>query len=58
VTVASYESSVKAIRKFNEKGLGRLQVIDENNKLVGMITKGDTTRGILVTLQRDYEEEE
>src|SRR5919108_408090 len=30
----------------------------ENDKLVGMITKGDTPRGILVALQRDYKEEE
>ncbi len=58
VTVASYESIVKALRTFTEKGLGRLPVLDENHKLVGMITKGDITRGILVALQRDYKEEE
>jgi CBS domain-containing protein/anti-sigma regulatory factor (Ser/Thr protein kinase) len=58
VTVASYETIVKAIRTFTEKGLGRLPVVDENHKLVGMITKGDITRGILVALQRDYKEEE
>ena len=58
VTVASYESIVKAMRTFTEKGLGRLPVVDENRKLVGMITKGDITRGILVALQRDYKEEE
>jgi hypothetical protein len=32
--------------------------MDENNKLVGMITKGDITRGILLALQKDYKEEE
>ncbi|HJS17607.1 MAG TPA: CBS domain-containing protein [Anaerolineales bacterium] len=58
VTVASYESVVKAIRTFTEKGLGRLPVLDEDHKPVGMITKGDITRGILVALQRDYKEEE
>lgn len=58
VTVASYESIVKAIRIFTEKQLGRLPVVDENGRLVGMITKGDITRGILVALQRDYQEEE
>ena len=58
VTVASYDSIVKAIRIFAEKGLGRLPVVDENHKLVGMITKGDITRGILVALQKDYKEEE
>jgi CBS domain-containing protein/anti-sigma regulatory factor (Ser/Thr protein kinase) len=58
VTVASYDSIVKAIRVFTEKGLGRLPVVDEDNLLVGMITKGDITRGILVALQKDYKEEE
>jgi CBS domain-containing protein/anti-sigma regulatory factor (Ser/Thr protein kinase) len=58
VTVASYDSIVKAIRVFAEKGLGRLPVVDENHKLVGMITKGDITRGILIALQKDYKEEE
>jgi CBS domain-containing protein/anti-sigma regulatory factor (Ser/Thr protein kinase) len=58
VTVASYESIVEALRTFTEKQLGRLPVVDENQKLVGMITKGDITRGILVALQRDYKAEE
>jgi CBS domain-containing protein/anti-sigma regulatory factor (Ser/Thr protein kinase) len=58
VTVASYESIVEAIRTFTERQLGRLPVIDENQNLVGMITKGDITRGILVALQKDYKIEE
>ena len=58
VTVASFESVVKAMRTFTEKGLGRLPVIDENRRPVGMITKGDITRGILVALQMDYKDEE
>jgi len=58
VTVASYDSIVKAISTFTEKQLGRLPVIDENHNLVGMITKGDITRGILVALQKDYKTEE
>jgi CBS domain-containing protein/anti-sigma regulatory factor (Ser/Thr protein kinase) len=58
VTVASYESIVKAMRTFTEKGLGRLPVVDENQKPVGVITKGDITRGILYALQKDYKEEE
>lgn len=58
VTVANYESVVKAIETFSLSRLGRLPVVDEDNKLVGMITKGDITRGILVALQKDYQEEE
>jgi CBS domain-containing protein/anti-sigma regulatory factor (Ser/Thr protein kinase) len=58
IKVASYDSIVKAIRIFTEKGLGRLPVVDENDRLVGMLTKGDITRGVLVALQKDYQEEE
>jgi CBS domain-containing protein/anti-sigma regulatory factor (Ser/Thr protein kinase) len=58
LTVASYDSIVSAMQKFSDSRLGRLPVIDENHKLVGMITKGDITRGVLVALQKDYKEEE
>jgi len=58
ITIANYDSIVGAIQKFSDSRLGRLPVVDENNKLVGMITKGDITRGILVALQKDYKEEE
>jgi len=58
VTVVSYDPIVNAVRTFTEKQLGRLPVLDENRKLVGMITKGDITRGILVALEKDYKEEE
>lgn len=58
VTVADYESVVKAIQTFTESRLGRLPVVDKDDELVGMITKGDITRGILHALQRDYKEEE
>jgi CBS domain-containing protein/anti-sigma regulatory factor (Ser/Thr protein kinase) len=58
LTVASYDSIVSAIQKFSDSRLGRLPVVDENDNLVGMITKGDITRGILVALQKDYKEEE
>jgi CBS domain-containing protein/anti-sigma regulatory factor (Ser/Thr protein kinase) len=58
ITIASYDSIISAIQKFSDSRLGRLPVVDENQKLVGMITKGDITRGILVALQKDYKEEE
>jgi len=32
--------------------------LEENNKLVGMLTKGDITNGLLIALQRDYQAEE
>ena len=58
VTVASYDSIFKAMQTFAESHVGRLPVVNEENKLVGLITKGDITRGVLVALQRDYKEEE
>jgi CBS domain-containing protein/anti-sigma regulatory factor (Ser/Thr protein kinase) len=57
-TVSIYDPIVSAMQKFSDSGLGRLPVMDEDNKLAGMLTKGDITRGILMALQRDYKEEE
>ncbi len=58
VSVKAYDSVVKAIETFSANRKGRMPVVDENGKLVGIITKGDITRGILNALQRDYHEEE
>jgi CBS domain-containing protein/anti-sigma regulatory factor (Ser/Thr protein kinase) len=58
ISVNSYDPVVSAIEKFTKFGVGRLPVIDEQESLVGMITKGDITRGVLVALQKDYQEEE
>jgi len=57
-TVNSFDSVVEALKVFSEKQLGRLPVLDENQKLAGIITKGDITRGILLAVQHDYKEEE
>lgn len=57
-TIKSFEPVVKAIEIFSESSHGRLPVMDEKERLVGMITKGDVTRGILLALQRDYQAEE
>ncbi len=48
---------VEALKLFVNTKVGRLPVI-EDNKLVGIITKGDITRGVLKALQRDYKTEE
>lgn len=58
ITVHSYEPLVKSIQTFSDTKLGRLPVIDLEGRLVGMITKGDVTRGIFIALQKDYQEEE
>jgi CBS domain-containing protein/anti-sigma regulatory factor (Ser/Thr protein kinase) len=56
-TVKEFEPVVKAIEKFSQYRVGRLPVLNENGKLVGIITKGDITRGILTALQKDYKVE-
>ncbi|MFN8434439.1 MAG: CBS domain-containing protein [Anaerolineales bacterium] len=58
VTVKATDSVVEAIKTFSEKRLGRLPVVGEHQKLEGIITKGDITRGILLAVERDYKEEE
>ena len=56
--VSTYDPVVKAIEVFSESRVGRLPVVDEKGRLVGIITKGDVTRGILNALQKDYKVEE
>lgn len=57
-TVNAFEPVVKALETFAKTKLGRLPVVDENDDMVGIITKGDITRGVLNALQKDYQEEE
>jgi CBS domain-containing protein len=58
VTVNSYDPLIEAIEKFTRLRMGRFPVIDEMGTLVGMITKGDITRGVLTALQKDIHVEE
>ncbi len=58
ITVNSFDPVVEALKVFVKTHVGRLPVIDENEKLVGIITKGDITSGILKALQSDYQAEE
>jgi CBS domain-containing protein/anti-sigma regulatory factor (Ser/Thr protein kinase) len=58
ITVHSYDSVITALETFARAHLGRFPVVDENDHLVGMLTKGDITSGTLKALQRDYQTEE
>lgn len=58
IAAKSYDTVVEAIEMFTKHHVGRLPVVDENENLVGIITKGDITRGVLIALQKDYREEE
>ncbi len=58
VTVNDFDFLVEALETFTKSRLGRLPVVDKDGSLVGMITKGDITRGFLIALQKDYHAEE
>jgi CBS domain-containing protein/anti-sigma regulatory factor (Ser/Thr protein kinase) len=58
LTIRSSDPVVEALKQFAATHYGRFPVLDENGNLVGIITKGDLTRGILAALQHDYHEEE
>jgi predicted transcriptional regulator len=52
IAAKSYDPVVEAIELFTTQHVGRLPVVDENENLVGIITKGDITRGVLIALQK------
>jgi len=58
ITINSYDPVVEALKVFVQAGVGRLPVLNEERVLVGILTKGDVTRGLLKALQRDYQVEE
>ncbi len=58
LTVKNNEPVIEALKTFVTAKVGRLPVVDENGLLVGILTKGDITRGLLKALQHDYQEEE
>jgi CBS domain-containing protein/anti-sigma regulatory factor (Ser/Thr protein kinase) len=58
ITVKASDPVIEALKIFVSTHLGRLPVLDENNQLVGIMTKGDITRGMLAGLQKSYQEEE
>ena len=58
ITIQPSDPLIEASKKFVSTNFGRLPVVDKNQKLVGMITKGDINRGLLRALETDYQEEE
>ena len=58
LTVKSTDPVIEALKIFVKTKVGRLPVLDEAGHLVGIITKGDLTNGLLQALQRDYQNEE
>ncbi|NMB87169.1 MAG: CBS domain-containing protein [Chloroflexi bacterium] len=58
LTVKGKDAVIEALKIFVSSRVGRLPVVDMDGNLVGIITKGDITRGVLRMLQRYYQEEE
>lgn len=58
LTVLSTDPLIEALKIFVRTKVGRLPVLDPDGNLVGIITKGDLTNGLLRALQRDYHAEE
>jgi CBS domain-containing protein/anti-sigma regulatory factor (Ser/Thr protein kinase) len=57
-TIRAEDPVVEALKTFSRTKFGRLPVLDNEDELVGIITKGDISNGLLVALQRDYHAEE
>lgn len=58
ITVNANDPVIEALKTFARTKFGRLPVLDAEGHLVGIITKGDISNGLLTALQRDYHEEE
>ncbi len=57
-TVRGFDPVVEALKTFAMTKFGRLPVLDKEGSLIGIITKGDISNGLLSALQRDYHAEE
>ncbi|MBN1317315.1 MAG: CBS domain-containing protein [Anaerolineales bacterium] len=58
ITVRRDDLVIKVMEQFDRTRVGRLPVVDENGCLVGIITKGDITSGVLKALQSQDGEED
>lgn len=56
VTLRDYYSLVRAVSEFDMHGFGRFPVVDMNDRLVGIITRGDITNCLMHKLAERAEE--
>ena len=56
--VKAYNPVVEALKIFSCTNFERLPVLNKEGNLVGILTKGDISNGMLSALQRDYQAEE
>jgi len=57
-TMSERDFAVRALSVFAKTTVGRLPVVDDDGRLVGVISRGDITRGLLKALEKVYQEEE
>ena len=58
ITVQAEDSVIEAVKRFAQYRVGRLPVVNEEGLLVGILTGGDVTRGLLEAIGLDYHEDE
>lgn len=58
ITIHENDPVEIAAQKFAQTGVGRLPVVDAHDRLVGVLTKGDITRGLLAEVQANTQDEE
>ncbi len=58
ISVKNTDPVIEGLKLFVSTRVGRLIVINNDNKLAGILTKGDVTSGLLKALQKDYHAEE
>jgi CBS domain-containing protein/anti-sigma regulatory factor (Ser/Thr protein kinase) len=58
VVLCADDRIVLAVDNFTRYGFGRFPVVDDQGKLVGILTQGDITRGLLKKLEFEYHEDE
>jgi len=58
VTVGPDDPLVRALDLFAETDVNRLPVVGAGGRLVGILTKGDITNGVLKALRSDFQREE
>lgn len=58
ITVRDKDSVVEAVKRFAQYRVGRLLVVNGQGDLVGILTGGDITRGLLEAISLDYHVEE
>jgi CBS domain-containing protein/anti-sigma regulatory factor (Ser/Thr protein kinase) len=58
LTTKAHNPVIEALKIFQQTRVGRLPVVDDDGKLIGIITKSNVTSGVLRSLENDYREEE